>query len=110
MKKIKNAGTNSQGGLNALPPFSATIPDATAPRRATAIHKIFVCGALELLISALIGFLLHCSKAATTLITTKLYAPGPGSSRAHPDSHAIAICFTGARQAVATPSSKARRP
>jgi len=39
------------------------------------------------LISALIGFLLHCSKAATTLITTKLHSPGPGSSRAHPDSH-----------------------
>jgi hypothetical protein len=29
--------------------LSATMANETAPRRATAIHKSFVCGALELL-------------------------------------------------------------
>src|SRR5215468_1217611 len=43
------AAMTSQAALTASPRLSATIANATAPRRATAIHKSFVCGALELL-------------------------------------------------------------
>src|SRR5262249_23096950 len=43
------AAMTSHAALTASPRLSATIANATAPRRATAIHKTFACGALELL-------------------------------------------------------------
>src|SRR4029453_6587965 len=43
------AAMTSHAALTASPRFSATMANATAPRRATAIHKTFVCRALELL-------------------------------------------------------------
>src|SRR5262245_65626894 len=42
------AAMTSQAALTASPRLSATMAKETAPRRATAIHKSFVCGALEL--------------------------------------------------------------
>src|SRR5215475_2730427 len=46
---MQTAATTSHAALTASPRLSATIANATAPRRATAIHKSFVCGAPELL-------------------------------------------------------------
>src|SRR5262249_9104328 len=46
---MHTAATTSHAALTASPRLSATIANATAPRRATAIHKSFVCGAPELL-------------------------------------------------------------
>src|SRR5215510_6269645 len=43
------AAMTSHAALTASPRLSATMANETAPRRATAIHKTFVCGALELL-------------------------------------------------------------
>src|SRR5512132_3751535 len=43
------AAMTSHAALTASPRLSATMANATAPRRATAIHKTFVCRALELL-------------------------------------------------------------
>src|SRR5215475_6805690 len=48
------AAMTSQAALTASPRLSATMANATAPKRATAIHKSFVCGTLELLM-ALMG-------------------------------------------------------
>src|SRR4249919_1664957 len=74
------AATTSHAALTASPRLSATIANATAPRSATAIHKSFVCGALELLM-----VLMGCPPAlqesphktsfilAGTLIKAKVY-------------------------------------
>src|SRR5262245_51533463 len=43
------AAMTSHAALTASPRLSATMANETAPRRATAIHRSFVCGALELL-------------------------------------------------------------
>src|SRR6185437_1427866 len=62
------AATTSHAALTASPRLSATIANATAPRRATAIHKSFVCGALEWLM-VLMGVLPHCRKPNQTKFT-----------------------------------------
>src|SRR5262245_24327626 len=41
------AATTNQAALTASPRLSATIANATAPRIANAIHRIFVCRALD---------------------------------------------------------------
>src|SRR5262245_9546581 len=66
------AAMTSHAALTASPRLSATMANATAPRRATAIHKIFVCGAPELLM-----ILMGCSPAlqATPQKTSFILAP-----------------------------------
>src|SRR5215468_11878134 len=73
------AAMTSHAALTASPRLSATIANATAPRKATAIHKSLVCGALELLM-VLMDVLPHCRKPnqtrftlAGTLIEARVY-------------------------------------
>src|SRR5215813_15371019 len=61
---MQTAATTSHAALTASPRLSATIANAAAPRRATAIHKSFVCGALELLM-VIMNVLPHGRKAPT---------------------------------------------
>src|SRR6516165_1483977 len=63
------AATTSQAALTDSPRLSATIPNASAPRRATAIHKIFVC-VLELLIVSM-DVLPRGRKSNQTMFTPK---------------------------------------
>src|SRR5215469_4928109 len=65
---MHTAATTSQAALTASPRLSATIANATAPRRATAIHQSLVCGALVLLI-VLMDVLPHCRKPNQTEVT-----------------------------------------
>src|SRR5260370_12630007 len=76
------AATTSHAALTASPRLSATIENATARRRATGIHKSFVCGALELLM-VFMDVLPDCRKPtqttftlAGTLIEARVYWPG----------------------------------
>src|SRR5215831_2344335 len=62
------AATTSHAALTVSPRLSATIANATAPRSATAIHKSFVWGALELLM-ILMDVLPHCRKPNQTKFT-----------------------------------------
>src|SRR5262249_4255296 len=73
------AATTNHAALTVSPRLSATIANATAPRRVTAIHKSFVWGALELLM-ILMDVLPHCRKPnqtkftlAGTLIEARVY-------------------------------------
>jgi hypothetical protein len=80
---MQTAATTSHAALTASPRLSATIANATAPKRAIAIHKSLVCGALELLMA-----LMGCPPAlqesphktsltvAGTLIKAKVYLRG----------------------------------
>ena|SRR6516165_5465115 len=54
---MQTAAVTSHAALTASPRFSATIAKATAPSRATATHKSFVCHTLELFKVVLIDFL-----------------------------------------------------
>src|SRR5215467_13339342 len=86
---MQTAATTSHAALTASPLLSATIANATAPKKAIAIHKILFCGALELLV-ALMDVLPHCRKSlskpsfvpARILIKTKVFGqhpvPSPG--------------------------------
>jgi hypothetical protein len=62
------AATTSHAALTASPRLRATIANATAPRRAIAIHKTFVCGALELLM-----VLMECPPALLEAPTNKFH-------------------------------------
>ena len=85
------AATTSHAALTASPRLSATIANATAPRSATAVHKIFACTPFELLM-VFMDALPHYRKAQHTKFLPRLNLDQDKTGGIGPRSNLQTLC------------------